>query len=279
MRQILIPTDFSNNSWNAITYGLQFFKKSRCTFYLLHIIPIFSFSESLNESANSSADLQEQLLIEKQAELQKVIDKIEKKFLNPKHRFIGVAVYDFFIDAIRKQVLDKQIDMIIMGTKGASGLKKVAIGSNTGDVITKVKCPLLAIPENSQYIRPKEIAFPTDFQMGFDLKVLYTLLEIAGRYKAIIRVLYISKKKESLSLEQTKNKDFLHDYFSDLEHTFHFVTGNKMETAIQSFTERNEIDMIAMVAKNLNYFQRILFKPEVEEISYHTKIPFLVLHE
>ncbi|WP_245726521.1 hypothetical protein [Pricia antarctica] len=64
-----------------------------------------------------------------------------------------------------------------------------------------------------------------------------------------------------------------------MEHGFHSLTGTKLETAVQAFTESRDIDMIAMVAKNLNFFQRILFRPEVEKISYHTKVPFLVLHE
>lgn len=49
-----------------------------------------------------------------------------------------------------------------METKGARGIKAVSMGSNTGNVITKVKHPVLAVPENAEYHRPKEIAFPTD---------------------------------------------------------------------------------------------------------------------
>ena len=53
----------------------------------------------------------------------------------------------------------------------------------------------------------------------------------------------------------------------------------KIEEAIQCFVQSRNTDLIVMVAKNLNYFQRILFSPTVEEISYHTDVPFLVLHE
>ena len=158
-------------------------------------------------------------------------------------------------------------------------MKKVTIGSNTGDVITKVKCPLLAVPENAKYRIIHEIAFPTDYHTGYDLKVLDTLMEMATINKSILRILHISKKGEELNNEQKTNKQFLHDYFKDLEHSFHSLTGTKLETAVQCFTESRDIDMIAMVAKNLNFFQRILFRPSVEQISYHAEVPFLVLHE
>ena len=60
---------------------------------------------------------------------------------------------------------------------------------------------------------------------------------------------------------------------------FLFLTNKKIEGAIQCFVESRAINMICMVAKNLNYFQQILFHSKVEEISYHTEVPFLVLHE
>ncbi|WP_273565649.1 universal stress protein [Maribacter halichondriae] len=166
-----------------------------------------------------------------------------------------------------------------MGTKGASGLKAVAMGSNTGNVITKVKCPVLAVPEDTEYHRPKEIAFPTDYHLSYDIKVLEAIKEFALVNSSSVRFLYISKAGEELTMEQTKNQEYLGDYFSGTEHSFHKVTGEKLETAVQCFTESRDIDMVVMVAKNLNFLQRILFRPTVEKISYHTTIPFLVLHE
>ena len=209
-----------------------------------------------------------------------MLDCIEKEIpLNTRHTFVPLVLFDFFTDAIKRESENRKIDLIIMGTKGATGLKKATIGSNTGDVITKVKCPLLAIPEDAEYTALKEIAFPTDYQIGYDMNVLNTLIEMTTMNKAELRILHISKNVKELSEEQRKNKDFLNDYLVDVDHNFHLVTGQSLETAIQRFIESRDIDMIAMVAKNLNFFQRILFRPEVEKISYHTEVPFLVLHE
>ncbi len=227
----------------------------------------------------SEETLEESLLKESEVQLQKLLKRIEGLPLNSKHVFVTLAAYDFFVDSIRKQIADKKIDIILMGTKGASGIKKYALGSNTGDVITKVKCPLLAVPENAIFQKPKEIAFPTDYHIGYDVRVLDTLIDMAILNKSAIRILHILRIGENLSAVQTKNKDFLHDYLKDIPHSFHMLTGSKLEDAVQCFTESRDITMIAMVAKNLNYFQRILFRPTVEELSYETDIPFLVLHE
>ncbi len=279
MLQILVPTDFSENAWNAIKYGLKLFKNTNCTFYLLHINPIPAYSGAGSSVKGSSHMVREAVLKESKESLDQLLLRIDNIHVSTKHSFVTVALHDFFVDSIKREVETKKIDLIIMGTKGSSGLKKVTMGSNTGDVITKVKCPLLAVPENAVFKKPEEITFPTDYYLGYDLKVLNTLIEMVNLNNAILRILHISKKGEELSEEQLKNKEFLNDYLKDIEHTFHSLTGTDLESAVQCFTESRDIDMIAMVAKNLNFFQRILFRPKVELISYHTDIPFLVLHE
>ena len=279
MLRILIPTDFSANAWNAIIYGLQLFRKERCTVYLLHINPLPPYSGAGTSIKGSTDMLRETMLQESEKNLKELLEQINETLPNDRHTFITIALYDFFVDSIKREVQDKQIDLIIMGTKVASGLKKVSLGSNTGDVITKVKCPLLAVPEEAEYKIPKEIAFPTDYFINYDVKVLDTLIGVVNRNEANLRVLHITKRGEELTREQTQNKEFLHDYLRGVTHSFHTITGSKLETAVQCFVESRDIDMIAMVAKNLNFFQRILFRPAVEEISYHTEVPFLVLHE
>lgn len=279
MKQILVPTDLSENAWNALRYGLELFKKNKCTFYLIHVNPIPGYSGAGTSLKRASGNLADSLLKSSMEDLHTLIERIEKLPLNTNHKFVPLAFYSYFIDTVKNEVKNKNIDLIIMGTKGATGLKKVSIGSNTGDVITKVKCPLLAVPEDALYKEPKEIAFPTDFQLSYDLKVLDALIEMTTANNATLRILHISKKGEELNQEQLKNKDFLQDYLVDVDHSFHSLTGTKLEIAVQCFTESRDIDMIAMVAKNLNFFQRIVFRPAVEEISYITEVPFLVLHE
>ena len=166
-----------------------------------------------------------------------------------------------------------------MGTKGASGLKKIIVGSNTGDVLTRVHCSTLVVPENAKYEKPQEIAFPTDFSSFYSIELLQPILEILDQYQASISVLHINKKGATLNLDQQINKGYLEDYFANNNFNFHHLTNNSLESAIQSFVEKRKVNLITMVAKNLNYFQRILFHPTIKEISYHTDIPFLVLHE
>lgn len=277
MKNILLPTDFSDNSWNAIEYALNFYKDTTCNFYLLHID---GFNNAVTDDYYSQELLVEVNVKNSKKQLKTFLKKIVTVFgNNKKHHFYTLTDTNFFIDSLRKHIEEKKVDTIVMGTKGATGLSKFIIGSNTGDVITKVKCTTLVVPENAKFKKIKELAFPTDFSLSNNLQVLQPIIEILEEKNATLSVLNISKKGIGLNANQLKNKELLEDYFDNYKYSFHFLTNKKLEAAVQCFVESRDIDMIAMVAKNLNYFQQILFHSKVEEISYHTDIPFLVLHE
>lgn len=280
MKNILLPTDFSENSWNAIKYAIRFFEKTECNFYLLHVnrldtLAVTDASLSLNETIvdqvyTSTSKQKLRSLVKQMTQL--TTDKNT-------HKIYTLADHGSFIESIRKNVQEKQIDYIVMGTKGASELERIILGTNTADVITKVKCNVLAIPENAEYVAPKEVAFPTDFSLSNNFQVLDPMADIIERFNSNLRILHISEKKDDLSEEQVENKELLEDYFSPTPFTFHYLKNKKVETGVECFVESRAVNLICMVAKNLNYFQQILFHSKVEKISYHVDIPFLVLHE
>jgi len=277
---ILLPTDFSENARNAISYAIDFFKSSECNFYLLHVNRIEAIVAGEDSYMPTAEVIEEIYTKPSRDKLRQLLKEIsENHDENPNHRFYTLIDNYFFLESIRKHVEEKKIDMIVMGTKGASGLKEYIIGSNTGDVITKVKCTTLVVPEYAKYKALKEIAFPSDFNLSYDINILQPLTDILKNLKSNLRVIHIQGKAASLNPEQLNNKELLNDYFEEFNPSFHFLTNKKVEDAIQCFVESRAVDMIVMVAKNLNYFQNILFHTRVEKITYHTDIPFLVLHE
>ena len=280
MKNILLPTDFSENSWNAIKYALTFFKDLNCNFYLLHVNRLSNLITADSPYIPTQEIIENVYLKPAKKQLKEVLKRISKEFPdNKNHKFYTIAEYSFLIDSIRRYVEDRKIDFIVMGTKGASGLKERIMGSNTGDVVTKVKCSTIAVPEKAKYTEIKEIAFATDFDLSYGINTLQPILEILLNTKSSLRILHIIKKGEELNSQQKQDRDFLKDIFNGSELNFHSLTNKKVEEAIQCFVESREIDLMVMVAKDLNYFQQILFHSKVEKISYHTNIPFLVLHE
>jgi nucleotide-binding universal stress UspA family protein len=276
---ILLPTDFSENSFNAIKYAINFYKNETCTFYLLNVGGFVSIVTDSPYILDSKV-LEENFINPAKVRLRQILKRISLELpANKKHKFYMLAEYSYLIDAMRKHIKEKEINFVAMGTKGASGLKEKILGSNAGDVITKVACTTLIVPEFAEFKDLKEIAFPTDFGQHFNAKLVAPISEIIEKTAAFLRVIHITKQEAILNRDQQNNKNLLEGLLYNQNYSFHNLINKKVEDAVQSFVESRDIDMIVMVAKNLNFFQQLFFHSKSEKISYHTKVPFLVLHQ
>src|SRR5690606_1992138 len=192
MKNILLPTDFSNNAWNAIDYALKLFKDDECLFYLLHSYspPLVPPTTAGVTTAATTEILLDSARKASEDGLNDVLKKISQTNKNVKHQYKILSEYDFFVGAVKTVVEDYRIDLIVMGTKGSSGLKEVIIGSNTAGVIGNVKSPILAIPENAVYGPIKEIAFATDYDYYCEKDEISPLVDIANKTGASIKILH-----------------------------------------------------------------------------------------
>ena len=280
MKNILLPTDFSQNSLNAMFYAIALFKDMPCKFYLLNVfkVPYLTNEEYLEYDMKQSVLFEKELFDSSQERMKEELKKLKIK-ASDDHTFELLSDYNFFSDSVKNYVKEKKIDLIVMGTKGATGAKEIFMGSNTGDVIMKTECDILAVPENATFKVPKEITFPTDYKIAYKKEDIALLIELAEIYESSIRVLHFSEKGD-LDEKQKFNKESLNKYIEKVNPTYHTLTNKDFEVALNCFTQsRGNIDMIALIAKHYNFFQRLFFKPKVEELSFHTKIPLLVLHK
>ena len=277
MKRILLPTDFSSISINAIKYAVSLYKESKCEFFVLNVyrVPYATNEELMENDAQQLAIVEAEMFDASKKSLKELVTSLGK---NENHVFHTISDYNFFINSVKQAAKDKDIELIVMGTKGATGAKEIFLGSNTGDVLMKTDCNVIAVPENSVYKAPKEIVFPTDFKLRYELKDLAPLIELAQTNQSTLRILHFSQDGQ-LSQEQEGNKQILNSYLEELEHTFHTLTNIDFEEALNCFVQsRGNIDMIAMISGHYNFFQRLFFRPKVMELSFHTQIPLYVLH-
>lgn len=278
MQHILIPTDFSENAWNAAHYAVHFFANKHVTFHFLHIdISLQAIEDpSLHYSG---IQLKKGVAPDAEKRMQQWEYRLNSNFSNPNHTFVFKNTISSFIEGIKYYIHQNNIELVVMGTKGASGMKSVAIGSKSGTVLKQVKCSTLVIPEKARFKKTLHIGFPTDYNMLYKSKVMHTLKKIVDTHKASVHVLQIAQINKPLDAFQKLNIDFLKEQLDGIPHDFNLIDQPSLEEGLQSFINRLDIDMIAMVAKNLNFLQRLLFKPQITKISYYIKTPFLVLHE
>jgi len=279
--KILIPTDFSGNAWNALDYALNLFKEDKCTFYLLNAFQLYHFTTDSLILPEPGEQEYEKVREESEIGLEKLIDGIAMKSDNPNHRFETISTYNSVLDAVKETVYNKDISLIIMGTKGKTDAPNTIFGSKAVNIMEKIQyCPVLVVPEVAIFLAEKkrEIVFATDFKSLFNNKELEPLISIAKGIKAPIRILHILEN-ERLTPEQESNKDVLRESLKEVVSTFHTLTHIKVGAGVHSFIESRGSEMLALIHKKHNVLNSIFSKSLVHEVGYRPKVPVLALHD
>lgn len=279
-RKILLPTDFSKNAWHAIIYALELYKKDTCDFYILNVFSATGNIISSLINMEPGSDLYETVKLDSENGLAKVLDMLAfNDHNNPKHHFETISRFNNVVEAIKNIVEEKDIEMIVMGTKGKTSSKAKVFGGVAIEVMEKVRnCPVIVVPELAERNLPKEIVFPTSYKTHLKRRELNYLIDLAKKCNATIKVLHISSE-EKLSDKQLNNKKLLEEYFEDITHTFHSLSHMEIPKAINCFIESRESDMVAFINKKHTFFGSMLTQPLVKEIGYNSKVPILVMHD
>lgn len=280
-KHILIPTDFSSNAWNALTYALQLYKEVPATFYILNAYQLFHFTTDSIIEPEPGEKAYEEAKQESELGLERLIAGIDSRIENPKLRIKTLSTYNTVLGAIKEVLKKEEIDLIIMGTKGESNPVNAIYGSNAVNVMEKVEnCPVLVVPNKvSKKEDPvNEIVFATNFKYYYKRKELAVLADLARNNKSPIRVLYVQDNGE-LSREQQTNKEVLEDYFGDFVCTFHTLTKIKVAKGIHSFIESRNSSLLAVFSRKHGLFTNLFSRSLVSEIGFHPQVPVLVLRE
>jgi nucleotide-binding universal stress UspA family protein len=276
MKKILLPTDFSENAWNALIYALQLYKNETCNFVLLNTYtPIIYQVEHLQASTHQLR-VMEAVKETSKKQLDALLKKIESKFSNSNHKFTTISAFNTLPAEIDHLYEGGVMDLIIMGTKGASGLKEVLLGSNTVQVLNHAKCPIIAIPSNFEYEKPHDILFPTDYEISYKKKHLKPLIDIATTHHARLNVMHVFNEK-TLTDKQKTNRATLESKLKKTGPLFHDIKSQNIPEAIAQFQLKTPINLLVMINNKRSFFENLFFKPTINQIGFHLHIPFLVI--
>lgn len=275
MKKIILPTDFSENAYNAIAYALQLFKDEKCNFYLLNTYtPVLYDSEYMYYTPTMTID--DIYKTNSKKGLDRIERRVKKEFSNPNHTFEKVSVFNFLTDEINQMVEEKDIELVIMGTQGATGAKEILFGSQTMHTIKKATCPVLAIPSEYDYKEIKNILLPSDLSIGFKENQLQLLMSLAAEKNANLHILHVLKN-DTLNETQETGKKELAKYFKDIKLDFHIVKADGVQEAIADFQKEYPVEMVSMINNKHSFFENLFFQPVVHSVGFHIKVPFLVI--
>ncbi len=276
MRKVIIPSDFSENAFNALKYACQVFKYEKSEFYLVHAYA----DEVYQEYSGTDRDAFEKRKLEIEEAAAASLQKVEEKMLsyapNPRHKVYRQTEFGTLTDVINDLVISMNADAVVMGTQGQTNDRNITFGSNTVQVFKYVHCPVIAVPSNYSYTQPKQILFPTDYMIPYKRRELKLLCNMIASFRSTVHVLYIDPVSK-LSMRQEDNREFLRCGLGNP--TLFFETSNLKDKtkAILKAIEDHEIQMLVMVNSRNSHLEDMLYPSTVDILALRLKIPFMVL--
>ena len=276
MRKIILPTDFSENAFNALKYAAELFKYERSDFYLLHAYADEIYNTEGLLTQEFMDEFKETTRKNSEQELEKIRSRITELFPNPRHKFYVIASFGMLIDEVNDLVDRENADIIVTSTRGKTDDRKMTFGSNTLQIIKYVQCPVLSIPEKYEYNDPKKILFPSNYMLPYQKRELKLAGDLARVFGSEIHMLYISHFPLE-SFRQKDNQLAIKEQFYDVKQEFHQVDEQEKTQAILTAIKDLEIDLLILVNSRHSYLENVLYQSTLDKIGLHPKIPFLVL--
>lgn len=275
MKTLLVPTDFSLNADKALAYATDMAKQGDFQLLLFHAYHI-PFAGPFIPSQSIESELK---AAQEEAE-KRLRGLCAGVILGHKVKCEYAAAHSLPVDAILEACQKHKADLIIMGTKGASSLKRVLIGSVTADVVEKSLCPVLAVPEKAVFHGLKKIVYATDYHHS-DLEALKTVLEIAEYFNSAVDIVHVCDGEYTVESE----RGLLNIFESEVRKTvsypnlsFNLCKGKSIHDKLRKYSRSRTTDMLVMSTRHRTITDKLFNRSMTKKMAYHTSIPLLSFH-
>ena len=257
--KVLLLTDFSNHACEAHKYAFNLLKPQQANYFLVH-------AETSQQTKNTNKTTKNLL----------ISDKFENAYLQlsnflPKGNTLSRLVNEGnLLDVVRNHIDLLDIDLVVMGAKGTSATSDKSIGKNTYEIATKVKCPVLIVPENTKNNPPKRVVFPVDYKDQLQTKCISKIQSLPNWTQMEITIHELNATspgafQQESSQVLTENLKIVKPKFIQID-----------EINFANLTK--ESDLIFLAAKNLGVCNTV-FKQLNYSVNGSVKpVPMLILH-
>lgn len=273
MEKILVPTDFSENAETALKYALQLSRSIGLSeIYLLNAtsVPV--------NPGDTFVPVTTILLEDSQKLMAEYKQKVEawdeaKGFIFHVHSEVDDAV-----TAIKNYANKIKPDLIIMGTKGASGIGEFLFGTVSAATLDHSEYPVLVIPGKTVYFKPESFAFFADLKTLEIKDSLRVLKNLCIALEAQLHLVHVSDDAV-MDENELKEKQELLDYFHGLKMQFHVITSESIYTGMEIFMYDFQPDIVAVLSRRYSFFERIFKTSISKRVAHRTFLPLLSMKE
>ncbi len=271
MKRILVPTDFSSFAYYAAEVAASIARKTGARIYLLHAIEMPKYS--VNDRFGEMTDTTEGLFVLKRAK-QEFAKLIEQPFFKEVN-VVEVIQWEGVFETISDKAKEHEIDLIVMGSQGASGVKEFFIGSNTEKVIRTAPCPVLTVKERMPEFNPKKVVFASNFY-GEAKREFEAILGIIELFDAEVHLLKVVTPANFEATDYSMR--LMNDFAQEAglkNYTANIYNDMIVENGIHKFATKIEADVIAMETHGRTGLAHFFKQSLAEDVANHSTCPVL----
>ena len=272
MLNILVPTDFSDLSKIAVRYAVRIANKLDGNITLLHVIDLKRTVQSTIKLETNSRERIKSI----NEKLEDLVNDVTSRMGVKKPIRCEIAKGNSFSDAVVKEAKKLRSGLIIMGTKGATGLKKALLGSNTVSVLESSKIPVLAVPEQAEFKTFRNVIYATDLKhLQKELSILIPYVQTFG---ATIHILHIVQDGEDVGELEAKIEKIVQKI--NYKNIVTLVTVDMdVNAAIDQYISVSKADLVAMFTHEASFYEKVFDKSLTRRMAFHGKIPLLAFKQ
>ena len=252
----------------------------KCEFIILHAFEPKALNMLGQKSQQRLGVIYDSLEKYSAQELDKILDYLNKNHKNPNHSFKTISKSAILEDSIKELVSAGDVDLIVMGTQGATGTKEIFLGSNTVKVLKQLKNnSVLVVPKDYNFQQLKTVVFPTDYTRVYKKFELLPMTEMARLWNATIKVIHIGVEF-ILSDVQKTNMKILQERLAGSEYSLHQISFEaNVEHSVEQFVTENHADLLSILRHQHSFWERVIGEPVIKKIAFHSKVAVLFLPE
>lgn len=270
MNNILVPTDFSEQAENALKIAAKLAKQYDAEIYLLHMLELPP--NMTNPVGNMRTnDLPEAIGFMKLAK-KRFSEIISRPYLKGTTIHEIVQFHEAF-EGIMETSKKHDCDFIVMGSRGASGLKEMFIGSNTEKVVRTSEIPVLVIKDDLADFQINDFVFATNLDPE-SKQTLHQVIDFAKLTGAKLHLVYINTANEFKTSQDTDNH--LKEYMDGLpfnNYQFHVYNDSSIENGILNFAKKINADLVGIATHGRQGLSHFFNGSISEDLVNHANIP------
>jgi nucleotide-binding universal stress UspA family protein len=270
MKKILVPCDFSKPAINAFRVALGMAAKVKAAIHLINVIELPVLHDTvLMPVLNFEAALLEEMKEKTDKKFQKLVEKYETDGVKVVYKLDFGSPFKTIVEYAESQ----SIDLIVMGSHGASGLREFVVGSNAQKIIRRSAVPVMIVKDFFKGA-VKNIVFPNTLDTEFQEDLLMKVKALQEFFKATLHVVFINTPLNFTSDDITLTKlSAFAKRFSLKNYTLNIFNHASGEEGISLFAERVKADMIAMGTHGRKGIAHLVNGSLAENVANHSTKP------